>query len=70
MNNRIAAFREKVGLTQEELAAKVGMSPYAISNIERGTRAPRIHEAQRIAEALGRTTDEVFPRERKKAAAR
>jgi DNA-binding transcriptional regulator YiaG len=36
----IKAGRRRLGLTQEQFAARVGCSPLAVSFWERGTRAP------------------------------
>ena len=47
-----------VKLTQEELAAKVFVSPSLISAYESGTRFPRQRTAMRIARALGLDTEE------------
>lgn len=42
VGQRIKAAREKKGLTQEELAALIDISPTHISVIERGTKIPRL----------------------------
>jgi UTP-glucose-1-phosphate uridylyltransferase/DNA-binding XRE family transcriptional regulator len=47
-----------VKLTQEELAAKVFVSPSLISAYEAGTRFPRRRTAMRIARALGLDTED------------
>lgn len=52
--------REKLGLTQQELAQKVGLSQESISQYENGTRIPNINVAKRIATALGESLDEIF----------
>ena len=44
--------RLEAGLTQEELAAKVGRSRYAISQIEQLRTEPRVTTIRRLAEAL------------------
>jgi transcriptional regulator with XRE-family HTH domain len=51
---RLRRFREAVGLTQEELAFRAGLSPNAISDLERSKRRrPRPHTVRSLADALG-----------------
>ena len=45
--------REAAGLTQEELAKKVGVTAAMICQIERGTKNPSLQVGTLIAEALG-----------------
>src|SRR5262249_59177267 len=46
-------YRAATGLTQEELAAKAGLSPKGISDLERGARrAPRRDTVLLLADAL------------------
>ena len=52
-------LREGVGLTQEELAGRAGLSTRAISSLERGERKhPYPHTARSLADALGLPEDE------------
>ncbi len=44
--------RGELGLTQEDLATKVGTSVPAISRLESGTHAPNLQTLQRVASAL------------------
>ena len=44
--------RKKAGLTQKELAEKVGVATITIQQYERGLREPKIETVARIAEAL------------------
>ena len=46
-------YREYHGLSQRQLAARVGVTNTAISAIERGAHAPSVLLALRIARALG-----------------
>jgi predicted ATPase/DNA-binding XRE family transcriptional regulator len=47
-------MRVRAGLTQEELAERAGLTPHAISALERGARTrPYPHTVRALAEALG-----------------
>ena len=49
----LRALREDAGLSQEELAERAGLSPHAISALERGTRTrPYPHTLRSLASAL------------------
>jgi predicted ATPase/DNA-binding XRE family transcriptional regulator len=51
--DRLRTFREQAGLTQEELAHRAGLTPNAISALERGTRTrPYPHTVRSLAAAL------------------
>lgn len=52
MTTRIETARRAAGLTQEELAEKVGVTVSAIANYENGRRRPRADILKRIAQAL------------------
>ena len=47
--------RIRAGLTQNELAAKTGISQADISRLEHGTRNPSVDLLKRLAEALDST---------------
>ncbi|MCK9825981.1 helix-turn-helix domain-containing protein [Nocardioides cavernae] len=48
----LRALREAAGLSQEELAERAGLSPHAISALERGTRTrPYPHTLRSLATA-------------------
>jgi ribosome-binding protein aMBF1 (putative translation factor) len=47
-------LREKAGLSQAQLAARVGTQAPGIARIESGRFAPRLDVLHRIANALGR----------------
>ena len=56
---RLRRLRELVGLTQEELAFEAGLTPTAVSDLERGkTRRPYPHTVRSLAGALGLSEDE------------
>lgn len=46
-------MRERAGLTQEELALELDMSPSEISHLESGRRNPTLGTLQRLAGGLG-----------------
>ncbi len=52
-------LREAAGLTQEELAARAGLSPNAVGALERGQRRrPYPHTVRALADALGLAEEE------------
>lgn len=54
---RIKAARERAGMTQEDLAAELEMSPTHISVLERGLKAPKLEKLVNIANALHVSSD-------------
>ena len=57
---RIKKTREAKGLTQEELAALVDLSPTHISVIERGQKIPKLDTFVAITNALDVSADSLF----------
>lgn len=55
--SKIAVERKKLGLSQEELAKKVGVSQKSISKYERETRRPTYETLTAMANLFGVTTD-------------
>jgi len=56
---RLRSLREAAGLTQEELAARAGMTAKGVSALERGERKrPYPHTLRSLADALGLPEDE------------
>lgn len=51
--SRLAAKRRDARLTQSELAKRVELSRASIANIERGQQNLPLHQAYRLAQALG-----------------
>lgn len=51
--NFIAEWREKRGLTQEQLGGRIGVSDVTVSRWETGTRKPDLSAQAAICEALG-----------------
>lgn len=55
--NRVRAAREHLGITQEDLAARVGMSPSHMSIVERGVKVPRMDTVVKLANELDVSAD-------------
>ncbi len=53
LGKRIADIRHKSGLTQRDLADKVGVTAQAVSKWERGSSCPDISILDEIADTLG-----------------
>jgi transcriptional regulator with XRE-family HTH domain len=51
---RIQQAREELGITQQELAARLGCTQAALSNYELGKRRLYLASLERIASALGK----------------
>ena len=60
IGRRIKECRERLGLTQEQFAEKVGMAPNYISTVERGASFPRCENLITIINGLGVTADSIF----------
>lgn len=57
---KIVSLRKSAGLTQDELAFKVNISPSYLSAIERGISDTTISTAKRLAKAFNITLPELF----------
>lgn len=56
---RLRRLREAAGLTQEELAFRAGLTPNAVSDLERGkTRRPHPHTVRSLADTFELSEDE------------
>ena len=60
LGKKIRALRFKAGLTQEQLAEKLGLGPQAVSKWETGAAMPDISLLPRLAETFGVSIDELF----------
>lgn len=58
--NRLKKYRERSGLTQEQLAGKLGMKLRRYQTYERGQVPIMCDVAIKAAKVLGATVDEVF----------
>ena len=57
LGDRIRQARERVGLSQIELARRIGLSKNAMNSIETGGADPRASRIVAIAQVLGISTD-------------
>jgi putative transcriptional regulator len=60
VRNRVRELRSEAGLTQEEVAQKVGVSRQTIISIESGRYNPSILLAYKLAKVFSRSIEEVF----------
>lgn len=60
ITNRVYDFRHQAGLTQEELAERVGVSRQTIIAIEKGNYAPSVVLALKLAKILKTTVETLF----------
>jgi len=66
MDNRIETLRKEKGLTQQELAARMGVSRQTIISLENGRYNPSIMLAHSLAVFFGTTIEELFVFEEEK----
>lgn len=59
MRVKLRQVRERLFVTQQELAEKAGMTEATISRIENGLHEPRISTVRRLADALGVLPEEL-----------
>ena len=60
LNEKILYYRKTAKLSQEELAARVGVSRQAVSKWELGDATPEVDKLLALARAFGVTTDELL----------
>lgn len=58
---RVKARRKELGLTQVQMAERLGMTQPAYAHIEYGRRAPGLRTVYRVAEALETTVHDLLP---------
>ncbi len=58
--NEVYKFRSKAGVTQEELAEKVGVTRQTIIAIEKGNYTPSVILALKIAKFFKKSLEEIF----------
>jgi len=57
IGKRVAMFREKVGLSQEDVAARLGVKRVTVSQVETGERKITAQEAMRLSQIFNTKTD-------------
>lgn len=60
ISNEVSIYRTKLGVTQEELAAKAGVSRQTIIALEKGNYTPSILLALKIAAFFKMPVEELF----------
>ena len=60
IGKRLKQRREELGLTQEDLAEKLGLTPNYISTVERGASFPRCEKLILLLNGLETSADSVF----------
>ncbi|WP_312161148.1 helix-turn-helix transcriptional regulator [Phenylobacterium sp.] len=60
LGSKVRAARKRAGITQEELATKIGKTPESISNIERGRQLPMVDTLAVLADVLAVPLSELF----------
>jgi putative transcriptional regulator len=58
--NRLKEFRARHGVTQEQLAERVGVTRKTINTVENGVFVPSTVLALKLARALDATVEELF----------
>jgi len=61
MENRVREFREKLGISQVELARRALVASTNLSAVECGRMVPWPKIKRRLAKALKTTSEELFP---------
>ncbi len=61
MKSRLRLLRAEHGMTQEDLAARIGVSRQAINALETERHDPSLDLAYKIAAAFGLAVEQVFP---------
>jgi putative transcriptional regulator len=60
LKNKVKIARIQVDLTQEQLAAKIGVTRQTISLIEKGKYNPTLKLCLELCYAVNKTLDEIF----------
>lgn len=60
MENRLKEMRELAGMTQEDLAARAGVSRQTIISLEKGKYNPSIILAYKLSRLFNLTIEELF----------
>jgi transcriptional regulator with XRE-family HTH domain len=65
IGNVLRAKREKLGISQEDLAERAGVDRSYVSILERGLKSPTLETLERICVALGTLPEQVLAEARK-----
>ena len=60
LNNYLKMFRAKIGINQEDLGKRVGVTRQTISLIERGDYSPSVTLALKIAKVFETSVEAIF----------
>ncbi len=60
MKNRFKELREKRGITQEDLARKLGVTRQTVISIEKGKYDPSLKLAFKIAKFFNKKIEDIF----------
>ena len=60
LGNRLRELREEQGLTQAQLADRIGVSRKTVNTVENGVFVPSTVVALKLARALGCAVEELF----------
>lgn len=60
LHNRLKEERERLQLTQAQLAEKVGVSRKTINTVENGIFIPSTVLSLKLAKAIGRSVEQLF----------
>ena len=60
LGTKVRKLRQALGLTQEELAEKAGLSPKHLGELERGRANPTLSNLEALAEALSMSLVDLF----------
>jgi putative transcriptional regulator len=60
IDNRVREFRTELGMTQDQLAERVGVARQSIISIEKGYFLPSIETALRLSAALNVPVERLF----------
>ncbi|MBN1766346.1 MAG: helix-turn-helix transcriptional regulator [Sedimentisphaerales bacterium] len=66
LGNELRKYREKAGLTQEELAFQAGIHRTYVSLLERDKKSPTIDTLFRLCDAMGISANELIKQVEKK----
>ncbi|MBY0213554.1 helix-turn-helix transcriptional regulator [Priestia aryabhattai] len=64
--NNVKKYRENAGLTQTELAERVGTKRITIASLEREKYEPSVGLAMRLAKTFNCTVEDIFTEVKKK----